>query len=263
MRILQLVEERLVVVFEVVVYDDIGLGVAFCHLDGASAEDGDAADALLRQHVVEDRRANEARRAGEDEMHLGAKVSLRADCLGVVEQQVERDCLPPIYSGSQARRATSTISTIGIGQAVPSGLSPSRSGTMAMSVFARTRCGAAPATGDSDMSGRERERMVLRGTQAAPTPAIVRSASRAARPAPGRMTKRTAARGKSPRACSPPGPDLQLAQPPVPRPWKRHRRVCYRMTAFALKIPLRSQRPLSMTGSDAFAGPWRSAAGRL
>lgn len=69
MSILELIQERLVVLVEVLMNDDLGFLVPFCHLDWSSAKDRYATDALLRKHVVEDGCANKARCASEDKMH--------------------------------------------------------------------------------------------------------------------------------------------------------------------------------------------------
>jgi hypothetical protein len=69
LRVSQLIKQRFVVRLEVFVDDDFGLVVPLCHLDWPPAEDRNPADALLRQHVVENRCANEAGCAREDEMH--------------------------------------------------------------------------------------------------------------------------------------------------------------------------------------------------
>jgi hypothetical protein len=74
LRIPKLIQQRLVVSLEVLVDDHSGLVVAFCHLDGPSAEDRDSADALLRQHVVENCCTDKAGCAGENEMHYGGTV---------------------------------------------------------------------------------------------------------------------------------------------------------------------------------------------
>jgi hypothetical protein len=71
LSILQLFQQRIVVVLEVFVDDDMGLVVSFCHGDWPSAEDGDAAYALHSEHVVENTCADEAGSACEDEMHAG------------------------------------------------------------------------------------------------------------------------------------------------------------------------------------------------
>jgi hypothetical protein len=66
----ELIKQRLVVRLEVLVDDHFGLIVALCHLDGPPAEDRDSADALLRQHVVQNRCTDKAGRASENKMHF-------------------------------------------------------------------------------------------------------------------------------------------------------------------------------------------------
>jgi hypothetical protein len=54
------------------VYDDLGLVMPLCHLDGSPTEDRDATNTFLREHVVEDRSADKASRACENKMHCDA-----------------------------------------------------------------------------------------------------------------------------------------------------------------------------------------------
>ena len=104
MRVFQLTQKRLIILAEVVVNDDLGLGVALCHLDWPSAEDGYAADAFLRKHVMEDRRANKACRASEYKMH-GCPGGLLAMVLGSRGALVGHVCgRPCIYSPGDTKR---------------------------------------------------------------------------------------------------------------------------------------------------------------
>jgi hypothetical protein len=69
LRISQLFQQRLSVDFEVFVDDDFRLCMSLRHLDWSPTEDRNTTDALLSEHVMEHRSANETGRACQDEVH--------------------------------------------------------------------------------------------------------------------------------------------------------------------------------------------------
>lgn len=81
-RTLELLQQLGVVLFKVLVQDDVDARVAGVvgHGDGAAREDGDARDVLGLEHGVEDRGADEAGCAGEDEMHFECELRMSYVC---------------------------------------------------------------------------------------------------------------------------------------------------------------------------------------
>lgn len=69
-RAFQLAQYLVWICTEVCLYDDSGFRVPFCLRDWTTGEYGDLGNGGRVQHVVEDGRADEASRAGEDKVHL-------------------------------------------------------------------------------------------------------------------------------------------------------------------------------------------------
>lgn len=82
LRVFELVKKGFFIGLVVLVYDHFGFLVPFCHCDGSTAEDGNAADAFLGEHVVQHRSAYEAGCACEYEMHV---CFVSVSMLGVLE----------------------------------------------------------------------------------------------------------------------------------------------------------------------------------
>jgi hypothetical protein len=90
---------------------DLRLVVPFCHLDWAPTKNGYPTDALLGEHVVEYRSADEAGRTSEDDMHCCCEMCMSTKGGGVFDRLKVKLLL--VYSSRSKRYCRDRVPAYG------------------------------------------------------------------------------------------------------------------------------------------------------